>query len=345
MPPKRKGLTSKKMAEAREEGGIDVLPDALLQHILSFLSADEAVKTSASYPAAGATPPLEIHAHPAYCQNGGQMGLGELRGFQQHTHIYAPNLITLHLDILWGRVPFLKSIPSLLTGFVRAQQDCDDYCSNTYSGNCENCNGCLCMIDETGSDSAKCMLLGGLLEAKNLELIAEPEMSLLLNEWCVANNFWALACILKKSPVLENFTLQISKDTKSMIETEENYNVLVKPVVTSKHLKVVKVHCTEVDEGVYKIVKFLTTLNIEVIMKRMDRSTKPLGALKPSQTVLRLFIDSETLTMMEGPSQTVLRTFIDLMTTTMVMVKDLHKLFFGLSLIDGDDNFDGELVI
>uniref|UniRef100_A0A0E0R5M4 non-specific serine/threonine protein kinase n=1 Tax=Oryza rufipogon TaxID=4529 RepID=A0A0E0R5M4_ORYRU len=83
MPPKRKGLTSKKMAEAREEGGIDVLPDALLQHILSFLSADEAVKTSASYPAAGATPPLEIHAHPAYCQNGGQMGLGELRGFQQ----------------------------------------------------------------------------------------------------------------------------------------------------------------------------------------------------------------------------------------------------------------------
>lgn len=59
-----------------------------------------------------------------------------------------------------------------------------------------------------------------------------------------------------------------------MIETEENYNVLVKPVVTSKHLKVVKVHCTEVDEGVYKIVKFLTTLNIEVIMKRMDRSTK-----------------------------------------------------------------------
>ncbi|KAF2910028.1 hypothetical protein DAI22_11g069300 [Oryza sativa Japonica Group] len=145
--------------------------------------------------------------------------------------------------------------------------------------------------DETGNDSAKCMLLGGLLEAKNLELIAEPEMhifrsdlrwcplfgnlkSLLLNEWCVANNFWALACILKKSPVLENFTLQISKDTKSMIETEENYNVLVKPVVTSKHLKVVKVHCTEVDEGVYKIVKFLTTLNIEVIMKRMDRSTK-----------------------------------------------------------------------
>nr|ACM17623.1 F-box family-8 [Oryza sativa f. spontanea] len=195
MPPKRKGLTSKKMAEAREEGGIDVLPDALLQHILSFLSADEAVKTSASYPAAGATPPLEIHAHPAYCQNGGQMGLGELRGFQQ---------VCQHPTTLpW------------------------------------------------------CPLFGNL-------------KSLLLNEWCVANNFWALACILKKSPVLENFTLQISKDTKSMIETEENYNVLVKPVVTSKHLKVVKVHCTEVDEGVYKIVKFLTTLNIEVIMKRMD---------------------------------------------------------------------------
>uniref|UniRef100_A0A0E0MDQ3 F-box domain-containing protein n=1 Tax=Oryza punctata TaxID=4537 RepID=A0A0E0MDQ3_ORYPU len=155
----------------------------------------------------------------------------------QRTHIYAPNLITLHLDILWGRVPFLESMPSLVAGFVRAQQDCDDHCSN-----CEKCKGCRGMIDETGNDSPKTvMLLGGLLEANNLELIAEPEMhifrsdlrwcplfsklkSLLLNESCVANNFWALACILKQSPVVENFTLQISKDTKSMIETEENYN-------------------------------------------------------------------------------------------------------------------------
>uniref|UniRef100_A0A0D3HJF0 F-box domain-containing protein n=1 Tax=Oryza barthii TaxID=65489 RepID=A0A0D3HJF0_9ORYZ len=374
MPPKRKGLTSKKMAEAREKGGIDVLPDALLQHILSFLSADKALKTSVlsrrwrhlwkSTPTLRivktedrwdwesfedfnrfvnilllyrGSAPLSMFELEFSSLGGYEFDLGstifrrvvmwimyalicQVRVLKIHNFMLTqiemdgsmplvsqhlmkielsgivfgdcfldfsscplnilastwPNSVIistltfmhqLYPDILWGRVPFLKSIPSLLTGFVRAQQDCDDYCSNTYSGNCENCNGCLCMIDETGNDSAKCMLLGGLLEAKNLELIAEPEMSLLLNEWCVANNFRALACILKQSPVLENFTLQISK-------REENYNVLVKPVVTSKHLKVVKVHCTEVDDGIYKIVKFLTTLNIEVVIKRMDRSAK-----------------------------------------------------------------------
>jgi hypothetical protein len=70
-----------------------------------------------------------------------------------------------------------------------------------------------------------------------------------------------------------------------------------------------------------------------------------LSTLKPLQTVLWLFIDSETWMMMEGPSQTVLRISTYLMTMTMVMMKDLHKLFFGPSLIDVDINSDGELVI
>uniref|UniRef100_A0A0E0E868 Uncharacterized protein n=1 Tax=Oryza meridionalis TaxID=40149 RepID=A0A0E0E868_9ORYZ len=61
----------------------------------------------------------------------------------------------------------------------------------------------------------------------------------------------------------------------------------------------------------------------------------------PSRTVLRLFIDSETLMMMEGPSQTVFQTFTDLMTPPMVMMKDLHKLFFGPSPINDDASFNG----
>lgn len=44
---------------------------------------------------------------------------------------------------------------------------------------------------------------------------------------------------------------------------------------------------------------------------------------KPSQIVLWLFIDSETMTM---------------------MMKAIHKLFFGPSLNDDDTNFDGKLV-
>jgi hypothetical protein len=82
----------------------------------------------------------------------------------------------------------------------------------------------------------------------------------------------------------------------------------------------------------------------EVDLGAFTNCSSALGTLKPSRTVLRLFIDSETLTMMEGPSQNVLRTFIDLMTTMMVMMKDLHKLFFGPSLIDDDASSNGMLM-
>jgi hypothetical protein len=59
--------------------------------------------------------------------------------------------------------------------------------------------------------------------------------------------------------------------------------------------------------------------------------------LEPSQTVLRLFIDSEMLMMMTmdlhklffGP-------LID--DETLILMKALHKLFFGPSLIDDDDD-------
>ncbi|EEE50664.1 hypothetical protein OsJ_30900 [Oryza sativa Japonica Group] len=74
----------------------------------------------------------------------------------------------------------------------------------------------------------------------------------------------------------------------------------------------------------------------EVDLGAFTNCSSALGTLKPSRLVLRLFIDSETLTMMEGPSQTVLRTFIDL-------IKDLHKLFFSPSLSDDDVNSDGEM--
>jgi hypothetical protein len=98
--------------------------------------------------------------------------------------------------------------------------------------------------------------------------------NLLLNEWCLLSNFWALACILEHSPVLRKLTLQISKEAKSMMQTEENDNPLRKPAAISEHLKVVKVHCKEVDEVVYKIGKWLSTLDIKVLIKRRNQSPK-----------------------------------------------------------------------
>nr|ACS49592.1 F-box family-5 [Oryza alta] len=190
------------MAEAREEGGIDVLPDALLQHILS-LSADEAVKTCV------------------------------LSRRWRHLWKSTPILRIVKTEDRWDWESFQD--------FNRTQDDCDDWCSNTYSGNCEDedCNGCRGMVDETGNDSAKRVLLGGLSEAKNLELIAEPEM-----------------------------------ENKVIIGAEESHSALVKRTAISGHLKEINIHCKEVDGGVYELVKFLSTFDTKVIIKRMDRPTK-----------------------------------------------------------------------
>ncbi|VAI54107.1 unnamed protein product [Triticum turgidum subsp. durum] len=91
---------------------------------------------------------------------------------------------------------------------------CMNYNSGVFCG--DNKNGCV-----------NCVLLGGISSAKHLELISEsskfiftrdlkccPTFSklktLLLSEyWCEAPDLDPLACILKKSPVLEKLTLQL----------------------------------------------------------------------------------------------------------------------------------------
>lgn len=39
--------------------------------------------------------------------------------FGSRTHICAPNLVSLHLDEIWGKIPVLESMPSLVKAFVR----------------------------------------------------------------------------------------------------------------------------------------------------------------------------------------------------------------------------------
>nr|ABA92010.1 F-box domain containing protein [Oryza sativa Japonica Group]USI00741.1 F-box domain-containing protein [Oryza sativa Japonica Group] len=103
----------------------------------------------------------------------------------------------------------------------------------------EYCDGCHCRYEV--SDDSESVLLGGLTEAENLKLIAGPNI-----------------------------------EYKSMVEleTEENDNPLWKPAAISEHLKVVKVHCKEVDEGVYKIGKWLSTLDKKVIIKQRKQQPK-----------------------------------------------------------------------
>ncbi|KAM0852861.1 hypothetical protein ACQ4PT_051484 [Festuca glaucescens] len=67
--------------------------------------------------------------------------------------------------------------------------------------------------------------------------------TLLLNEWCMVDNFTALVYFLHHSPILETLTLRLHFETREHVtETDESYNSSV-PSIISKHLKVVKIIC------------------------------------------------------------------------------------------------------
>uniref|UniRef100_A0ACD5YUZ7 Uncharacterized protein n=1 Tax=Avena sativa TaxID=4498 RepID=A0ACD5YUZ7_AVESA len=133
-----------------------------------------------------------------------------------HIRISAPNLNLLQLEDFDGLTPFLESMPLLETAHVELGRSCHDFCNS--QGNCQT-HKCGCHDYPDGG-----VLLNGLSNAVNLELIAEPEMfiyrwdlawgptfgklkTLVLNEWFTAVD---LVCILQQSPILEMLTLMLS---------------------------------------------------------------------------------------------------------------------------------------
>ncbi|KAM0913678.1 hypothetical protein ACQ4PT_012023 [Festuca glaucescens] len=88
--------------------------------------------------------------------------------------------------------------------------------------------------------------------------------TLVLNEyWCEAPDFSPLACILKKSPVLEKLTLQLfSKGPNHKVEIKGCYSSTEKSSAISEHLNIVEIKCNVVDEKILKVMKFLKAFNI-----------------------------------------------------------------------------------
>ncbi|PNT63989.1 hypothetical protein BRADI_4g23256v3, partial [Brachypodium distachyon] len=141
------------------------------------------------------------------------------------TRISVPSLISPRLDDCGYRTPLLESTPLLETAFIRLDDECEDECdcsSNLICGQ-QSCHGCY------GFGGDQCVLLNGLSNATNLEMIAIPEKfifrrdvawcptfcklkTLLLNDWCVAFDLHSLVRVLKCSPVLEKLTLQLLND-------------------------------------------------------------------------------------------------------------------------------------
>lgn len=86
------------------------------------------------------------------------------------TRISVPGLLSLRLEDGDFRTPVLEHMPLLETAFVRLEERCLDEC-DVGDGNCdqESCDGCY------GFHGYQSVLLNGLSNAINLELIAQPE--------------------------------------------------------------------------------------------------------------------------------------------------------------------------
>uniref|UniRef100_A0A453HJV7 F-box domain-containing protein n=1 Tax=Aegilops tauschii subsp. strangulata TaxID=200361 RepID=A0A453HJV7_AEGTS len=140
------------------------------------------------------------------------------------TRFSFPGLLSLHLEDGDFRTPLLENMPLLETAFIRLEERCLDRCDNG-DGNCdqESCEGCY------GFHHYQSVLLNGLSNAINLELLAEPKKyifrrdvawcpifgrlkTLVLNEWCVAVDMYSLVRVLQRSPILEKLTLQINNN-------------------------------------------------------------------------------------------------------------------------------------
>ncbi|TVU16819.1 hypothetical protein EJB05_36974, partial [Eragrostis curvula] len=89
--------------------------------------------------------------------------------------------------------------------------------------------------------------------------------TLTLNEyWCVSNDIGALACILERSPVLEKLTLQLfSEGYGHKIEMKGSFSSMERSSAVSEHLEEVIIKCDVVDERILEVLKFLCAFNIQ----------------------------------------------------------------------------------
>nr|USI00728.1 F-box domain-containing protein [Oryza sativa Japonica Group] len=183
---------------------------------------------------------------------------------KMRTRISVPSLLFLKLIAVKGRTPFLEDMPVLVAAKVLLL---DFYCKDCCDGN-----------DPGYCPAGCCVLLKGLADATNLELIADPEVfilkrdlrwcptftnlkTLLLSQWFESSDHCALICILQHSPVLEKLTLQLSKKSVINVRSRAIYNSMEKSF-TSENLKTVEVKCQDIDQRVHKLMKSLNSYGI-----------------------------------------------------------------------------------
>uniref|UniRef100_A0A0E0R5D4 F-box domain-containing protein n=1 Tax=Oryza rufipogon TaxID=4529 RepID=A0A0E0R5D4_ORYRU len=169
------------------------------------------------------------------------------------TVISVPSLLFLQLIAFKSRTPFLEDMPLLVTAkVILSGYHCTDYCYSSDPGYCPiGCTHCYGIDD----GSAGCVLLKGLADASNLELIADPKV------WFESAENCALICILQHSPFLEKLTLQLSKKPDINMRSRAIYNSMGKSFA-SYNLKTVEVKCQDIDKKVHKLIMSLNSYGI-----------------------------------------------------------------------------------
>ncbi|CAM0146252.1 unnamed protein product [Urochloa decumbens] len=193
------------------------------------------------------------------------------------SHVYAPNLVSLWLEVCYGRAPILERMPSLVDAVVEIDANDCDHCHHYDLGDSED-EECPCYGVHGDTD---CVLLQGLSEARSLVLMSQDRMfifrrdlkccpvfsnlkTLLLNQyWCVPASFSALTCILEHSPVLEVLSLQLfCMGSKSKVHMKGSPDPTQRSSAIPEHLNLVEVKCDVVDDRVLILLEFLNKLGI-----------------------------------------------------------------------------------
>ncbi|KAL6658256.1 hypothetical protein ACP70R_003842 [Stipagrostis hirtigluma subsp. patula] len=207
------------------------------------------------------------------------------------TRISTPSLVWLELSNNHRKTPLLESMPLLVRALVRLR-DCNDRCGKEkFGGSCSNSSCVNC--GDNGDRAGASVFLEGLSKAESLELVAGSAMfifkrdliwcptfsklkTLLLNEWCVAVDFYGIVCFLQHTPILEKLTLQLAKAPKNWVEMKRSYNPSKQPFA-SKKLKVVEVKCEAFDKRVHKLFKILSSNGIcieQINIQRTERCSE-----------------------------------------------------------------------
>ncbi|CAM0947570.1 unnamed protein product [Alopecurus aequalis] len=281
MPPRKKGKSAPPVSGIDRMGA---LPDYMLQHVLSFLPAQAAVRTCM----------LARRWRDLWRSTRGLRIVG-LHGPQraQYLRVFVEHLLILRkrtdLDTVKIKFdlfedddePYLK----LWTRFavmckVRALTIHLDGPSYLYLDHMPLVTRHLRTLDLEGvgldEDFVGFGSCSALEELKmdSCEFTIVPDLkhrptfsklkTLLLNEyWCEDPDMDPLAYILKNSPVLEKLILHLyTKGSNHKVEMKGNYSTTQRSSVISEHLNIVELRCNVVDENILKVLRFMSTFNI-----------------------------------------------------------------------------------